>query len=107
MDITTLQTQLYNLKLKEENRKEKQRERSRRSYNNRYKITPDMGIEEKLNVQRNIQKRKESARRRYVGQTKENQKERAKKRYIPKKKEAPIPPILPMPNTESEGSCSD
>ena len=107
MDITTLQTQLFNLKLKDEQRKEKQRVRSKRSYANRYKITPNMSIEEKLNVQRNIQKRKESARRRYVGQTKENQKERAKKRYIPKKKEAPIPPILPMPNTESEGSESD
>ena len=102
MNLQILTTELNNLRLKENDRKEKQRVRSKRSYANRYIITEDMTIKEKLDVQRNVAKRRASAKRRYQGQTKENQKERAKARYVPKKKKAPKPPILPMPNTDSD-----
>ena len=46
-----------------------------------------MTFEEKMNVQRNIQKRRDSARARYTGQVKVKQQQRAKKRYVPKERE--------------------
>ena len=85
--MTSVIVELENFKMKEQDRLAKQRVRSRRSYTNRFKILPDMTVEEKLQVQRNIQRRRDSARARYVGQVKEKQQQRAKKRYVKKEKE--------------------
>ena len=87
MSLETLQIELQNFQMKEQDRLAKQKARSRRSYANRYKVTPDMTFEEKMNVQRNIQKRRDSARARYTGQVKVKQQQRAKKRYVPKERE--------------------
>ena len=77
-----LEVQIYNLTLAEEQRKENQRRRSRKSYERRFKITEDMTIQERLQVQRNIQNRQMKAKNRYVGEVRDTQRERARSKYI-------------------------
>ena len=107
MTTASLYVQLENLNLEKEVRLKSQRERSKRSYQRRFKLSDDMTIEEKMNVLRNIQKRRDSAKRRYTGDVKEKSQERGNLRYKNKVRMNKLAELLELPKSDLSEGQSD